>query len=1126
MTSEERNSALIPQVSPKIYSAIQRVGVTTLARSQLDQDLRPVLASLVRMSLIASLDKSSRCLKERSSVLEVLSRIELVNNLVALLSIDFHALENDVKKELQLRQKLEDHQSQPSSSASNNEPAVGSILIQNLALGPALEFERSDATRRLRLVLSELLVILNAGQPDQPITPKRSELFDHMVYFSEVCDVLNIAMAELPSLLDPAEVCESLLRLKFGAIGFVPHLVANQPDSFDSVIGTIIRNGDKQNVDNEASNSVRCIAVAELCRMNPAERANVRQKCVEWCKLPSLLFQLTNEIDQDNDEDSQDDDDLIGFLTGVLLGSDQQIRSWISFFIRSAQKKRNEHLERYRQRLLGKLRQILAKLQNSQQKEVEFVKASALIRLYSALKGIAGLKFSEEEASTLLHLLMLVPKTISKASSKFVSLGLSAFVACNSTFMTSSAANQNIEKRIVDWIRGLLDAPLITSHSIGEILLLLAIHFHSHQLNSVTELVCQTLGMRISVRTNSLGRLKAIFTHEIFTENVVAAHAAQVPVTKGLNSKMSGFLPVHCIQQLLKSRAFSKHQVPIKTWVYQQILASGTPVHPLMKDLIESFVNTVLIPATNRIQETNEPFSEAEIDRVFKADNYNNAAKILTLYYVTLYEHVRLINMRAILGNQRKALKYSHELMARLPIKFLLRMAERDEKKYGVIYPQLLKICTTRYPHLCLVQDWLDEDEESAGKTIPSNSDDNEEDILCPSKLSLLAQKSEGDHEEFWKYHEQIVSRLPELLEESTPRRTRELVKIIWFKLNRIHPRKLWASTCDALKIQASTLTKNRLGQEDLVLDPLQVIRCDRRVFRVGPILEMILYMLKACLAASRTHLANHLLDHPILDRHHHQVAAPGSTQVTNDMEREELKNALVATQESAAVQILLESMVPTSEEKSLLSDIGECQSLICSYLHEAFIQDPNLAKLVHFQGYPNELLPVLIRGVPSMHICLDFGPELLSQPDPEKQAFAVNLISHLSVHFSLPKSYSITRLAVNSLSTLLSVLSLEERNILFPQVLPALVRFCQAFPPIVEDVFTLLIQYGKIVVSEAATVGENGYSSPRNLDVPEIDNVEQMIKLLSVKDIPLAAAVHQALNDIVKVSLLEKNAF
>ena len=70
-----------------------------------------------------------------------------MNNLVALLSIDFHALETDVRREHQLRAKV--------GAAPGD-----SVLISNLALGPALEFERSDATRRLRLVLSELLIIM------------------------------------------------------------------------------------------------------------------------------------------------------------------------------------------------------------------------------------------------------------------------------------------------------------------------------------------------------------------------------------------------------------------------------------------------------------------------------------------------------------------------------------------------------------------------------------------------------------------------------------------------------------------------------------------------------------------------------------------------------------------------------------------------------------------------------------------------------------------------------------------------------------------------------------------------------------------------------------------------------
>jgi integrator complex subunit 2 len=59
------------------------------------------------------------------------------------------------------------------------------------------------------------------------------------------------------------------------------------------------------------------------------------------------------------------------------------------------------------------------------------------------------------------------------------------------------------------------------------------------------------------------------------------------------------------------------------------------------------------------------------------------------------------------------------------------------------------------------------------------------------------------------------------------------------------------------------------------------------------------------------------------------------------------------------------------------------------------------------------------------MHICLDFIPELLSQPSLEKQIFAMDLVSHLAVQYALPKSLSVARLAINTLSTLLGGKSL-----------------------------------------------------------------------------------------------------
>lgn len=104
------------------------------------------------------------------------------------------------------------------------------------------------------------------------------------------------------------------------------------------------------------------------------------------------------------------------------------------------------------------------------------------------------------------------------------------------------------------------------------------------------------------------------------------------------------------------------------------------------------------------------------------------------------------------------------------------------------------------------------------------------------------------------------------------------------------------------------------------------------------------------------------------------------------------------------------------------------------------------------------------------MHICLDFIPELIAQPELEKQIFAIQLLSHLCIQYALPKSLSVARLAVNVMGTLLTVLTQAKRYAFFMPTLPSLVSFCRAFPPLYEDIMSLLIQIGQVCASDVAT--------------------------------------------------------
>ncbi|KAK9892719.1 hypothetical protein WA026_021910 [Henosepilachna vigintioctopunctata] len=637
--------------------------------------------------------------------------------------------------------------------------------------------------------------------------------------------------------------------------------------------------------------------------------------------------------------------------------------------------------------------------------------------------------------------------------------------------------------------------------SFGEMLLLMAIHFHSNQLSAICDLVCATLGMKIPIRHNNMTRMKQVFTQEIFTEQVVTAHAIKVPVTSLLNANMTGFLPIHCIHQLLKSRAFAKHNVNIKNWIYRQICTSISPLHSVLPMLVEVYVNNIIIPTSKNAEYTNKPLTENEIRRVFQSsifgqyfdqkqsiftldfetnpenqdavvDNTSLTPQLLLLYYLLLYEDCRLNNAQTLAAYNRKVKVYSSEFMSELPIKYLLHHAQKDQSSYSGLFGPLLKLLATHFPHLTLVEDWLDD----MSMTVDSKSEQVSELNFVeafnnveenPSKLSFVLQTL-LKHEpiDIWPFAEIFAQYAKKVLGEQVPRYIQDLYKDMWLRLNTVLPRRLWVLTVKNLVDDFSSLTRI-----DVAEDPLQILRCDERVFRCAPIYAIVLRVLRASLASSRSQLLQHLQANPKLD---------SNGQVVVESDRESICKATIDAQESAAVQMLLESCLETERDRTVPGQqwaLQEVRSLVCSYIHQVFIADTGVATLVHFQGYPSELLAVTVKGIPSMHICGDFIVELMQQPSLNKQIFAIQLLSHLSVQYALPKNLNNCVTSLNLLYALLGGLSCGQRVKLFKPVLPALVRISEAFPPLVPDIMNLLMQLAKISESQASLASHfNGH--------------------------------------------------
>ncbi len=104
----------------------------------------------------------------------------------------------------------------------------------------------------------------------------------------------------------------------------------------------------------------------------------------------------------------------------------------------------------------------------------------------------------------------------------------------------------------------------------------------------------------------------------------------------------------------------------------------------------------------------------------------------------------------------------------------------------------------------------------------------------------------------------------------------------------------------------------------------------------------------------------------------------------------------------------------------------------------------------------------------------------------------------------------------------------MEERQHLFSLVLPSLTRFAKAFPPLIEDILTLLTRLGKVAQAEASLAG---YSSPKDfgliaqgIDVVGKKKAKPEVTTAMSED--LVQRVKQTFAAIAEMSSLGKKAF
>lgn len=94
-------------VTARAFKSVQNLNISELLKCP-EKEIRPFLLSMVRSSLLLTMndsnfDENREWLDIRKDLLLILVGSEIVNNIVALLQVNYNELESDIKKEQQLR---------------------------------------------------------------------------------------------------------------------------------------------------------------------------------------------------------------------------------------------------------------------------------------------------------------------------------------------------------------------------------------------------------------------------------------------------------------------------------------------------------------------------------------------------------------------------------------------------------------------------------------------------------------------------------------------------------------------------------------------------------------------------------------------------------------------------------------------------------------------------------------------------------------------------------------------------------------------------------------------------------------------------------------------------------------
>ncbi|KRX14387.1 Integrator complex subunit 2 [Trichinella nelsoni] len=672
------------------------------------------------------------------------------------------------------------------------------------------------------------------------------------------------------------------------------------------------------------------------------------------------------------------------------------------------------------------------------------------IKLFTKLRFLVGLRWTDDECSVMMNLL-LKKAEISTIGAQFHALGLVVLIAfgCQQNdFIT------NFSDQLNQWFQYLIakeeDFDKCLSKDVnsgyGDVLLLIAIHIVCKSVKDLQRIVKRGLNIHVSVLPKHLDRIRERLPSIISDKQFIVRQAAKVRVTRELSAKITDVLPIDCVIALLHWRAFSRYQVHISDWIFKQLAQCCTPISETTVELIEMFVHSCLnlyienenAPSSPVIN----PFAESKLIAFYKETALQTehfVMQVLLLYYILYYENYYNENIRKF-------------------VQYIVIQIELHGRDYSALFIKILKCAVNLYSYLifplCLKIPRL-----ASHVTIPS-VDAIREAARCSKKfpkksLAMLRKLRRCNPGGLFELLPELTDYARHLLDKDVAFALQQEYLSLWNYVELFYSRKLHGHTVASLKPSGTGV--KFYSHTSLCDDIKQIVVCDERVFKVAPIFKILLRVLHCYFSAARLAVEQKIVINTLVGGGKRKPGRSSSTPAIfeeNNTSVGESVRKYAILNEVLCIQTLLDSCMPDNEQISI--EEREVLVHLCNFLHQVFIAEPMLIKAIHHQGYSTKLISIIVRNVPSMHVCFDWIKQLITMSDLQIKIFSVELLSHLCVEHPIEKAYRCAEFLLNVLYTMLDKLESKQVLLFYSKILQAVMRICRIFQSLVVLAYKL----------------------------------------------------------------------